>query len=106
MPPSGYNPTQADSLCEFLRSCVHALIEENRGLRDPHEAIRREMDSITRDLVDEKRPKFEQDLLSFTRAFYQTLIEKCPASLEELANHAETCLADVHSRILSIHVTV
>lgn len=104
MPPSGYNKTQAESVCHFFRSCVTALIEENIGRRDPKTAILREIDSISHDLTHEKRSKFERDLLSLTREFYETLLNDCPQLLDELAEHAENCLSEFHSRILDIHV--
>ena len=106
MPPSGYNKTQAESVCDFLRSCVESLIHENRGVRDPQTAIRREIDSITRDLKKEKRPGFERDLLGLTKAFYETLLKNCPKNLDDLSEHAEGCLSDFRSRILDIHVSV
>ena len=69
MPPSGYNYAQAEAVSEFLRSCVGALIVENRGLRAPAAAISREVESITRDLKTESRPAFERELLALTRSF-------------------------------------
>ena len=104
MPPSGYNITQAESVCEFLRSCVGALIQENRGLRDSEAAIRREIDSIARDLKQEKRPEFERGLLVTTKAFYEALLKDCPNNLDGLPEHADGCLTDFRSRILEIHV--
>lgn len=106
MPPSGYNNTQAESVCDFLRSCVGALVQENRGLRDSQTAIRREIDSISRDLKHEKRPGFESDLLGLTKAFYEALLKGCPEKVDELSEHAESCLAGFRSRILDIHVAV
>jgi hypothetical protein len=104
MPPSGYNNTQAESVCDFLHSCVTALIQENRGHHDSQTAIRREIDSITRDFKHEKRHGFERDLLGLTRAFYEALLKGCPERLDELTEHTENCLADFRSRILDIHV--
>lgn len=104
MPPSGYNNTQAESVCHFFRSCVTALIQENIGLRDSKTAIRREIDSIARDLKYEERPGFERDLLSLTREFYEALLKDCPQILDGLSEHAENCLDNFHSRILDIHV--
>lgn len=106
MPPSGYNHPQAESLCEFLRSCVGALIQENRGLCDTQTAIRREIDSVTRDLKHEKRPEFERDLLGLTKAFYEALLKDCPEKLDALTEHAENCLASFRSRIIDIHIAV
>jgi hypothetical protein len=106
MPPSGYNHIQAEAICDFLRSCVGALISENRGLREPEAAIRREIESIARDLDHEKRPKFECDLLGLTKAFYEAMLKDCPATLDGLTEHAEDRLVDIRSRILDIHVAV
>ena len=106
MPPSGYNYAQAEAISEFLRSCVGALILENRGLRAPSAAISREVESITRDLGTENRLAFERELLALTRSFYEALLKDAPASLDDLAEHAEDILADFSARILNIHVAV
>ncbi len=104
MPPSGYNNNQAKSLSEFLLSCVEALVQENRGLCEPQGAIGREIDSIGNDLKHEKRPEFEWYLLGLTKAFYEALLTGCPQELDDLPEHAEKCMRDFRSRILSIHV--
>ncbi|MCI0565345.1 MAG: hypothetical protein MN733_43325 [Nitrososphaera sp.] len=106
MPPSGYNHIQAESICDFLRSCVQELILENRILRDSQSAIQREIDSITRDLEHKERPGFERELLGLTKAFYEALLKGCPKKLDQLTEHADNCLADFRSRILDIHVAV
>ena len=104
MPPSGYNKNQAESLSDFLLSCVDALVQENRGLREPHTAIKREIDSINRDLRRETRPEFERFLLGLTKSFYEALLPDCPRELDILPHHAEQRMEEFRSRILSIHV--
>jgi hypothetical protein len=106
MPPSGYNRNQAESMTDFLRSCVAALISENRGIRTAPAAIQREVSSISRDLEIAHRAPFEVGLLKATKAFYEELLVGCPADLEDLTVHADECLAGLRARILEIHVEI
>lgn len=104
MPPSGYNYDQAAAVCDFLRSCVAALILENRGLRTAPQSVIKEILSIQRDFDTNNRAPFEHHLLGVTQAFYKALSENCPEDLEALPEHAEAVLGDFSQRVLEIHV--
>ncbi|MBK8094500.1 MAG: hypothetical protein IPK32_21695 [Verrucomicrobiaceae bacterium] len=104
MPPSGYNYAQSSAICEFLRSCVEALVMENRGLRTAPKSVQKEIASIERDNLTVERPLFEKHLLGITLAFYRALLENCPEDLDEILDHADSILGEFSQRVLDIHV--
>jgi hypothetical protein len=70
MPPSGFDKTHTQGIKIFLENCVKDLINENKGLRNPREALQRELDHIATDLNTETRPPAETAVLMLAKDFY------------------------------------
>lgn len=104
MPPSGYRPSQSGAIRAFCRSCVSDLISENLGLREPCDALRRELRHIDHDLTVSARPHVAVKVLELTRAFYVQLLSCNPSCFDELENSVESVLDSIVESILDIHV--
>jgi len=104
MPPSGYKPTEADSVVSFLESVCESLIDEGREKKlSPCDALRRECENIK--LIENGNCEIYQvGALLLTREFYMQLLSSNPTTYEDLRDARNRQLRIVKENILSIHV--
>lgn len=104
MPPSGYKPTEADSIVQFLGSvCVSLISEGIEKKLSPCEALEKECDNIF--IIENSGcDTYQAGTLSLTREFYKQLLYLEPQTYSELKEQCKKQLETVKKNILRIHV--
>jgi hypothetical protein len=86
MPPSGYSPTQATHIHDFLASCGHSLVREGEDLgRSPVESLQRELENIDALRNSSLFSDVEKVLFALNGAFYELLLAQHPKTYSELS---------------------
>lgn len=105
MPPSGYSPDQAASICAFLKSCSLALAEE--AARDGLtfvQALQREINDITAMVEIGHDPASAIATMELTRTFYQRIKDAAPETAPQFEQAVQSVLDAIRAEILAVHV--
>ena len=104
MPPSGYKPTEADSVVSFLNSVCDSLISEGIEKKlSPCDALEKECENI-RLIENGECDIYQVSTLSLTREFYILLLSSKPTTYEELSRERNKQMQIVKENILRIRV--
>ncbi len=104
MPPSGYKPTEADSVVSFLESICESLITEGIEKKlSPTDALKNECENI-QSIENSGCEIYQAGTLLLTRQLYAQLLSSNPKNYEELRKERDKQLCIVKENILSIHV--